>query len=63
MPLRPSPHRRGPKTEIDAPVKRVNLMLDERTLRLLEVLGGGNLSRGVREAARVAYAAYQRAPG
>lgn len=60
MPLKPSPHRRGPKTEIGEPVTRVNVMLDERTVRLLGVLGGGNVSRGVREAARVAYAAYQR---
>lgn len=63
MDLKPSPHRRGPKTEVADPVTRTNVMLDERTIRLLGVLGGGNISRGVREAARVAYAVYQRTPG
>lgn len=38
----------------------MNFTVDPMTLRLLKVLGGGNASRGVREAARVAYAVYQK---
>ena len=60
MDLRPSPHRPGPKTETSEPLLRTNVMIDARTRRLLDVLGDGNLSRGVREAARIAYAVYQR---
>lgn len=40
-------------------MKRVCVTLDERTLRLLGVLGEGNLSQGVRVAADVAYDAWQ----
>lgn len=51
----------GPKTEFVAErVKCVNFTVDEMTLRKLKALGQGNASRGVREAARVAYDAYQR---
>jgi uridylate kinase len=39
--------------------KRVNLSLDQRTLDMLKVVGGGNVSRGVRKAARMAYEDYQ----
>jgi hypothetical protein len=58
--LRPSPHRPGPKTEISEPVSRRSLMLDDRTMRILEVLGDGNVSRGARRAASTAYDLYQR---
>lgn len=40
-------------------MKRVCVTLDERTVRLLNVLGEGNLSQGVRVAADVAYDAWQ----
>ena len=38
---------------------RVCVTLDERTLRLLKVLGDENISQGVRVAADVAYDAWQ----
>lgn len=41
---------------------RVNVSLDERTMELLKVVGEGNLSRGIRRAARVAYERYQNEP-
>jgi hypothetical protein len=51
----------GPKTELfGEKVKCVNFTVDEMTMRKLKVLGNGNASKGVREAARVAYEAYQR---
>ena len=53
--------KRGRKTEIVGErVTRMNFTVDEMTLRLLKVLGQGNASKGVREAARVAYAVYQK---
>jgi hypothetical protein len=61
----PTPSRRsnaGRPTEIDDPVSRTQVMLDERSKRLLLVIGDGNLSKGVRVAARVAYDRYQRTP-
>lgn len=55
--------RSGRKTELGGqPTRRVQLTLDERTLEFLAVLGDGNVSKGVRVAARVAYDRYQRAP-
>jgi hypothetical protein len=52
---------RGRKTEIEGEkMQRREVSLDSKTLRLLAVLGKGNISRGVREAARVAYEQYQR---
>lgn len=45
------------------PLKAVNLFLDETTRQMLDVLGKGNLSHGVREAARVAFHRYQTTPG
>ena len=36
-------------------LKPVQVTLDERTLELLAVLGGGNVSKGIRVAARAAY--------
>ena len=51
----------GRKTEVSGErMKRFNVSLDERTLRLLKVLGENNLSRGVRVAADMAYDAWQR---
>ena len=53
----------GRKTELPGDAThRVQVTVDEKTLVLLRVLGGGNLSRGVRRAARAAYDAYQREP-
>lgn len=53
----------GKRTEKPAErMTRVQFTVDTKTRDLLRVLGGGNESKGVREAARVAYAAYQRAP-
>jgi hypothetical protein len=50
----------GRKTELTGqPVGRKALTLDDRTVRLLAVLGDGNLSKGVRVAADVAYSRYQ----
>ena len=40
-------------------MKRVCVTLDERTLRLLDVLGEGNISQGVRVAADLGYDAWQ----
>lgn len=57
------PRRRsGRKTELPPSehTKPVTVTLDEMTLRMLRVLGDGNLSRGIRDAARVAYARYQK---
>jgi hypothetical protein len=53
--------RAGRKTELGGtPTRRVQMTLDARTVELLAVLGQGNVSRGVRHAARVAYDRYQR---
>lgn len=53
----------GRRTElIGEPMRRVQVMLDARTVELLAVLGDGNMSKGVREAARVAYDRWQRTP-
>ena len=53
----------GRKTELcGQPTRRVQVTLDARTLELLDVLGAGNVSKGIREAARLAYDRYQRAP-
>jgi hypothetical protein len=62
QPRRGGPRRNaGRKTELNGqPTKRVQLTLDERTVELLKVLGDGNMSRGARVAADVAYDRYQR---
>lgn len=54
--------RAGRTTELGrgVDIQRVNLSLDEKTQRLLKVVGDGNLSRGVRIAAQLAYEKYQR---
>ena len=49
----------GRKTEMTEKMRTVALSLDERTVSLLKVVGDGNVSRGVRAAARLAYDAYQ----
>ena len=53
----------GPKTDLGGqPVRRVQVYLDARTVDLLKVVGSGNVSAGIRHAARVAYDKYQREP-
>lgn len=53
----------GPKTElIGEPMRRVQVCLDARTIDLLRVLGGSNVSKGIRLSAREAYDRYQRSP-
>lgn len=54
-------HRPGPKVEpgVAGFVERRTITVDELTWRKLLVLGDGNASKGVREAARVAYDRYQ----
>jgi|GEM_PF-2799364 len=51
----------GVKVEpgLAGPVERRTVTVDELTWRRLLVLGKGNASMGVREAARVAYDRYQ----
>ena len=51
----------GRKTEmIGSPMRAKTVSLDEMTERRLKVIGGGNVSRGIRLAARVAYDQYQK---
>jgi hypothetical protein len=52
------PHKRGPKTELGDTIsmRPVTLSIDPLTERMLKAVGDGQLSRGVRKAARVAYA-------
>lgn len=56
------PRKPGPKTELPPTesLKRVTVGLDTLTLRKLEALGRGNLSRGVRFITRHCYEEYQR---
>ena len=56
--------RAGRRTEHPegAAMARHNVSLDERTVELLKVVGEGNISRGIRLAAEVAYKQYQDAP-
>lgn len=42
----------GRKPLGDAPMRRVNVMLDAATIAKAEQIGGGNLSAGLREAVR-----------
>ena len=59
--LRSDRNKPGPKPQIGGePMKRTEVTIDDKTRRLLLVLGGGNLSLGVRKAADVAYDRYQR---
>lgn len=51
----------GRKTEkVGAPTRAVSVSLDELTVRMLKVVGDGNLSRGIRIAAEIAYQRYQK---
>lgn len=51
----------GRRTElVGDPMRRIQVTVDEKTLEFLQILGEGNLSKGVRNAARVAYDRYQR---
>lgn len=53
----------GPKLEDGiGEVKPRDVLLDDTSVEMLKVLGGGKLSRGIRHAARVAYKAYQAEP-
>lgn len=53
----------GRKTELHGqPTQRVQVSLDAETLELLRVVGAGNVSLGVRKAARIAYDRYQKEP-
>lgn len=56
--------KRGPKVDptIDNELNRHTVMLDTLSVRRLRVLGKGNLSDGIRRAARVAYDRYQVTP-
>lgn len=55
--------KRGPKTEAGlGEVSRRTLSLDKTTWDMLLVLGSGNVSRGVRIAARGEYRRYQASP-
>lgn len=50
----------GRKTEVqDQKTERVNVTLDPLTVRKLRVVGEGNLSRGIRKSAELAYEKYQ----
>ena len=55
--------KRGPKIDplLDA-LKRRTVVLDDLSVEQLRVLGAGNLSHGIRLAARVAFARYQVTP-
>lgn len=55
-----TPKKRGPKTLfVGETLKRKQVTIDSTTTRKLMVIGGGNLSAGVRAAADVAYDRYQ----
>lgn len=53
-------NKRGPKTGFVEPMVKSNLTLDVMTLRKLRAIGDGNVSAGVRLAARVAYELFQK---
>lgn len=50
--LKPKPPKRGRPPLTGAAMRRVNVMLDERTIEGLRALGGGSLSAGIRDAWR-----------
>lgn len=55
--------KRGPKTDpLTGELAPLSILVDDLTRERLRVVGGGNLSRGVREAARIAYDRYQATP-
>ena len=57
MPRKPGPKNDLPHGEV---ADRITVTLDALTVRRLRVLGDGNVSQGVRVAARAAYDRYQR---
>lgn len=58
-----SARRPGPKLEPGIEeVRPRDVLLDDASVDMLKVVGQGNLSRGIRRAARVAYKAYQAEP-
>lgn len=55
--------KRGPKTDPRiGDLKPLTVLVDDLTRVRLSVVGGENLSHGVREAARIAYDRYQATP-
>lgn len=59
------PPRKKPGRKPDnpgEPYQRLIFTVDEMTLRKLKALGDGNRSKGLREAARIAYDKYQAMP-
>ena len=55
--------KRGPKIDpFLGELKPLTILVDDLTRTRLGVVGGGNLSHGAREAARVAYDRYQATP-
>lgn len=53
--------RAGRRTEVpEKDLRKVCVLIDEQAIEMLRVLGEGNLSRGVRQAARVAFDRYQK---
>lgn len=50
--LKPTPPKKGRPPLTGVAMRRVNVMLDERTIEGLTALGGGNLSAGIRSAWR-----------
>lgn len=55
--------KRGPKTPgVEGILRRRTVLVDDLAVTMLDAVGGGNLSRGVRLAARVAYDRYQLTP-
>lgn len=53
-------NKRGPKTGFTDPMVKSNLTLDAMTLRKLRAIGDGNVSAGVRIAAKAAYELFQK---
>lgn len=54
--------KRGPKPIYGETLTRKQVTIDSMTLRKLMVIGGGNLSAGVRLSAETAFDAYQASP-
>lgn len=53
--------RAGRRTEVpEKDLRKVSVMIDEQAIEMLLVVGEGNLSRGVRTAARVAFDRHQK---
>jgi len=50
--LKPKPPKRGRPPLTGAPMRRVNVMLDDETIEGLRAFGGGSLSAGIRAAWR-----------